>query len=388
MGRPYCSLGVFGCGLALLVASNPVLANTDTGITTIPALDARVQYDGRVVRTDSSVQFDWVGVGARISVQGGTWVTASFRTQPGKRGTRFRVYASDQGFERYPMATVWVAPSPFAPNDAVNVTLFSGFSGNRDIALYNIVPPQYNTGVTSLISFSSDGKFAPAPAPARRMEFVGDSITAATNVERPQGAPSCGDGGLQSDWSQTYEARLCAAFGARCSTIAVGGKCMVRSCGGLQMPDYMPAAMYGDAPRATYAFPRAEAPDAMVINLGTNDYARGAQGAAYDELFARTTLAFMQNATQRYARGDIQFFLPTGPMTSASKNGTLQALQLAKAAGLKATWVDMTQACTALPWDAGNPDGCDGCASHPGVEGHRKMFEAAQPVIAQVMGWI
>ena len=89
------------------------LASALAAPTTISALDARVQYDGRTVRTNETVDFDWVGVGARLRVDGASWVTAQFRTQPGKRGTRFRVYASDQGFGRYPMATVWVAPSPF-----------------------------------------------------------------------------------------------------------------------------------------------------------------------------------------------------------------------------------------------------------------------------------
>lgn len=382
------------CHAVLLCAglASAFLASALAAPTTISALDARVQYDGRTVRTNETVDFDWVGVGARLRVDGASWVTAQFRTQPGKRGTRFRVYASDQGFGRYPMATVWVAPSPFDAQggdaNVVNVTLFTGFSAStRDISLYNIVAPQYNTGVTSFVSFSTDGSFAAPAANARRIEFVGDSITAATNVERPRGAPHCGDGGLQSDWSQTYEALLCAAFDASCSTVAVGGKCMVERCAGLQMPDYYVGSLYADAPRDTFAFPTAAAPDAIVIHLGTNDYAAG-QSSDLDADFASTTLAFMQNATRRWARDDIEFFLPTGPMTGASRNGTMQALALAKSAGLKATWIDMTLACTNLPWDAGNPDGCDGCASHPGVEGHKKMFEAAQPVIAQVMRWL
>jgi hypothetical protein len=34
-----------------------------------------------------------------------------------------------------------------------------------------------------------------------------------------------------------------------------------------------------------------------------------------------------------------------------------------------------------------NSDDCDGCAGHPGVEGHRGMYEAAWPVVGKVMGW-
>jgi hypothetical protein len=71
---------------------------------------------------------------------------------------------------------------------------------------------------------------------SRRIEFIGDSIAAATNVVRPEGmSHGCGDGGYQSDWSQTYEGLLCHRFGASCSTIAVGGKCVMHECGGLQV---------------------------------------------------------------------------------------------------------------------------------------------------------
>ena len=40
--------------------------------------------------------------------------------------------------------------------------------------------------------------------------------------------------GFQADWSQTYSGLLCHRFGAACSTIAYGGKCMMRegNCGG------------------------------------------------------------------------------------------------------------------------------------------------------------
>jgi len=46
----------------------------------------------------------------------------------------------------------------------------------------------------------------------------------------------------------------------------------------------------------------------------------------------------------------------------------------------------MTTACWAAR-QHGNADWCDGCASHPGIEGHRGMYEDAWPVMAQVMGW-
>ena len=179
------------------------------------------------------------------------------------------------------------------------------------------------------------------------------------------------------------------------------------NCGGLQMPDYflatlstgcagVPGASLGGpgSDAQTYKFPSSETPDAMFIDLGTNDVARAmfpkekGGDPAFELRFAQETFAFMCNATELYRKPDIQFFLNAGPMENSTMNGTLQAIEMAKAAGLKATFVDARSACSwARIHQADDPDQCDGCASHPGVEGHRGIYEAAWPVIAQVMNW-
>ena len=104
-------------------------------------------------------------------------------------------------------------------------------------------------------------------------------------------------------------------------------------------------------PAQSYSFPASEAPDALFIDLGTNDIARAeftkAEGGdpAFELRFAQETFAFMRNATVLYKKPDIQFFLNAGPMENATMNGTLQAIAMATAAGLKATFVDARRAC-------------------------------------------
>ena len=117
-------------------------------------------------------------------------------------------------------------------------------------------------GVVTLLSLTSDGVFVPPVLPktmsARRMVFIGDSITAGTNLRRPIGdpaygipiAPSTPISGIMDDYPLTYQAQLCQvltyslrshisiqadsvrwqAFGANCSTIAYGGKGMYKNC--------------------------------------------------------------------------------------------------------------------------------------------------------------
>ena len=249
---------------------------TEGAVTTLAGSDPKVDWAGRTMVEGSAVSFDWLGVSARVQVTGATHVSVTVTSTAVNRGTRLKAYTSDQGFMLSPQVQVWVPPEN-APASSNTSLLWTGSASARIITLENIVDPQYGTGVTTLHSFETDGTFtALAPAAmlgggpkggSRRIEFIGDSITAATNVVRPEGmSKSCGDGGYQSDWSQTYEGLLCHRFGASCSTIAVGGKCVMRECGGLQMPDYFPSLFFHDAPKATYEFDASKwAPDAMFI---------------------------------------------------------------------------------------------------------------------------
>eukprot|EP01048_Picozoa_sp_COSAG05_P003392 COSAG05_NODE_155_length_15704_cov_84.777315_13_plen_165_part_00 len=149
------------------------------------------------------------------------------------------------------------------------------------------------------------------------------------------------------------------------------------NCGGLQMPDYFLSALStgceghpGTAPwpAQTYNFPSNEAPDALFIDLGTNDIARAeftkAEGGdpAFERRFAQETLTFMKNATRLYKKPNIQFFLNSGPMENKTTSGTLQAVALAQAAGLHATFVDTRRACVGGRIHQQNDafDHCDG----------------------------
>ena len=101
------------------------------------------------------------------------------------------VYQYNQGWY-YPESVNWV-------NEASGADALFLAPQPSPIKLASNVPPQYfnkdgSGQVLEVVSFSTDGSFlATTPFP-RALEFVGDSITAATNVHAH---PPCGDGGLQ-----------------------------------------------------------------------------------------------------------------------------------------------------------------------------------------------
>ena len=359
----------------------------------LPADDNLVQWAGRTVpgKDVGSVQFDWLGVSARFSVSNATWVTAVITTEGPAR--RLKAYTSDQGYGFYPLVQFWVAhASP--SNETLLFSIDNKSQGSRTITLVSLA----NTfNVTTVHGFRSDGIFVSDlhPLPSNRnIEFIGDSITAATNLVRPPNAPACADhNSFQSDWSRSYASLLCHQFEASCSTIAVGGKCMMKECGGLQMPDYYHSALISDAPAMTYNFSNGWIPQVVFIDLGTNDE-REIHGLKHKHpngsaLFINETVAFLHSVNQRYSTGNIAFFLAAGPIrnfTARSSRAVPMAVDRAVSQGIDATFVDLTQACPRAR-QHGNANLCDGCSAHPGIQGHYEMAQLAAPVIARKMGW-
>ena len=88
----------------------------------------------------------------------------------------------------------------------------------------------------------------------------------------------------------------------------------------------------------------------------------------------------MVNVTKWYQKPDIKFFAGVGPITLDYLNATTAAVSSAQKLGLNVTLVDM-QACQK------GGGGCQGCASHPGISGHKKMYEMTYDAMKSVMGW-
>lgn len=93
------------------------------------------------------------------------------------------------------------------------------------------------------------------------------------------------------------------------------------------MPDYYLSQFFQDAPKPTHNFSAGWAPDAIFINLGTND--NRVIPKAGPQSFINQSLAFMKNSTLWYNKPDIQFFLSAGPMENTTMNYTVEIVALA-----------------------------------------------------------
>ena len=80
---------------------------------------------------------------------------------------------------------------------------------------------------------------------------------------------------------------------------------------------------------------------------------------------------------------NITFFATLGPMSPAlPAKATVAAIERARGMGYRISLINATTACGITL------TGCsDGCASHPGVIGHRSLADIALPIIKNSLGW-
>ena len=236
---------------------------------------------------------------------------------------------------------------------------------------------------------STDGVLVKTPAPpvSRSLEILGDSLTAGygAGFDLPHSqASTCSGGGITDDQAMTYGALLCSNFSAQCTTEAVSG--ITLNTGQPNLPliwDYELGAMHDwpIADRVTYNASRFQ-PDAVLINLGENDWGGGKCGATSGcpAKFQAAYVDFVNHISSVYAETgkiNITFFLTIGPHEHNQSSAIIPAVAQLQTSGVNAVFLNATV-----------PDyGTIGCGGHPGITIHQASFERAQPVIAAAMGW-
>jgi len=221
----------------------------------------------------------------------------------------------------------------------------------------------------SISSFSTDGRFGGAPAQRqRRLQIIGDSITAGNQISNEC---SC----CKPDHSGTYGALLCEYFDANCTTLAISGKGLYTNCcdEDVTMSVLYQRSIVGD-PMSLYDN-NDFIPDAVLLNLGTNDQNKWDGSGAWIEDFTAAYADFLVNLTVAHGNPRLPIFCGVGPITSVYELWVFDAMNRARARGVSSLHYL-------------NFSGCkiDGCR-HPGWTGQRMMFDVAKLTVGGVLGW-
>lgn len=334
------------------------------------------RWVGRVDASDpGAVRLAWQGAGFVATVAGPT-IAVQLETS-GSSEVYFQPVVDGTVGERFE-----VAPGP-----AVDVTLASGLAdGDHVVELYRETEGAY--GVSTFLGFT-EGTLRGAPSGSGRLiEVVGDSISAGYgnlgSEPHPNWVadPACHWTAENSSWFATYAAVAGRALDAEVSTIARSGWGMFRDFGGgsnVLSSVYENALGTGDP--MPWSFERK--PAVVVINLGTNDWAAGDPGVAYETAY----VDFI--ATVRGHYPDAFIFLTIGSMTGQPQLGEVNT----RLANVVATVSDATGDDKLVAFDLGTqnlgPDGSvpTGCDWHPNVADHERMAGILQARLSESLGW-
>ena len=216
-----------------------------------------------------------------------------------------------------------------------------------------------------------------APVPTRRLEVIGDSISAGYGNE---GALPCMFEAKTENQYLTYAAIAARALQADLHSEAWSGIGMLRNNGG-ETTGTMPERYARTLPeRADSVWDFSKyVPHAVVINLATNDFAKGDPGAP----FQSTYLKFVADLRGHYPAA--RFFLAVGTMLSGPDYAkTVTYLKAVIAA--RAAVGDSNLTLLELGSQDGQADGL-GCDYHPSLKTHQKMADKLVAALKADLGW-
>jgi hypothetical protein len=377
-----------------LIFATILVAFATAAETFIPANDSRVQWVGRTQRNaNGTISFDWEGVSAYLTLQQTSYVKLVAYTETRTKLVTIETNSSEviNGVKASNNYVISIQYVDVITGPAVNNTYYvaTGLDNTQTyiIRVFNDLEPQfhglvgqgYGQGLTTFVGFLIDGELmTPAPRPTRRLEWVGDSLTAGFGSMGTSG-PSIPCPANQYTTSNyfSYSRIIGDHFNADSSIIAYSGKGMYENCcdNGETMPGYFKQTTV--APPAS-PWDYVWAPDALLINLGTNDFGKYNGTQVWLTAFEDTYINFVTDVVfDYYSTPSLPVFLVQGPFNNTLLYSSLMSIQASLvAAGVKVTYLSvMTE---------GDVSGCQG---HPSQVDHAAMANLAIPAIQSVMGW-
>lgn len=325
-----------------------------------------VRFVGRIDTSDpSAARFAWSGSG----------FVARFN------GTSLAIRMG--GGQEYTVLVDGVVGPKFVPSGGSFDLVAHGLSsGVHEVELYRRT--EAHLGESSLLGLhAGDGELLePPPAPARRFELVGDSISCGYGNEGAD--QTCGFTPQTENHYQSYGALAARAVGAELVTVAWSGKGVVCNYGDESDSCTDPLPTYYDRtlperPQSRWDFSSFQ-PHAVVVNLGTNDFSTDRDPtpvefeAAYVALLARI----------RAAHPSAVILCTIGPMLFGEDLATARAA-IARAVQARVAAGDATvKVFEFAPTDPANGYGCDW---HPSLRTHQVMADTLTAALRTELGW-
>ena len=319
---------------------------------------AGVRIVGRTAPgTNGAVRFSWSGVTINAHFSG---TQVSMDLNDGSNKNRFTVVI-DGG----------AAKTVTSPTGQASLQLATGLTnGQHDLLIWRNT--EASTGVTQFTGLSNFGSggglLAPKPSPDRRIEMIGDSLTAGAGVEGNAACP----GGINAFTNNylAYGSIAARAVGADVVTIAWSGIGVFRnSDGGTTnvMPTRYPFSIPND--NTLWDFTK-YLPQVVVLNLGTNDFGPGDPGTDYETAYVN----FIKTVRSKYPAANFILIDMYGGVRLTRINTVVSTLKSGGDNKVEALSVSMAQNNL-------------GCGMHPNVAGQAAMGAVLTTRLKSLMNW-
>ena len=245
----------------MIAGSEPHAAGGGPG--PVPADSPNAVYEGRfAVDASGAVRLGFPGVVAHLRFRG----TALSLTADASNGDSMFDVSIDGG-----------QPTLLRlQKGTATYSLFSGPGGEHALELTRRNESWRGTCALSGYLPGADGVLLPpAPLPARKLMFIGDSVTCGELTAWSAGGDP--KDGINSDARISYGMILARRLSAQCHLVSYGGKGLIRDWQGIRTgtnaPQFYERALPDDP--STHWPPGSYVPDAIGIQLGTNDFSSG-----------------------------------------------------------------------------------------------------------------
>ncbi|KJE92133.1 hypothetical protein CAOG_03151 [Capsaspora owczarzaki ATCC 30864] len=318
-----------------------------------------------------AVRFDWSGIEIRTQVTGVTSLSVLLADS----GNQYNVLVNNLNVSRIntqatasPVA--YLAVNQLNPAQTYAIRIQKRTEASDGIATFTgfVLQNDLDDSEPQLLPYKAVN--------TRKLVFYGDSITCGYGIDGNTPCPWSYD---TQDVYATYEGVISREFNADVYIQAWSGRGVIRNYGeegfysaNGTVPSYLLQSVAND-PTSTWNFTRFT-PDAVVINLGTNDVSDpvyrppdGSFLAAYTNYIAKIRDVF--NAPK------LPVFLVCGPMASGTI--CIDVLTLVET-GDNLYYIDMENIMSPADY---------GCNGHPNISGHGKMALVAIAKMSVVMNW-
>ncbi|KAL7773421.1 hypothetical protein CFE70_003385 [Pyrenophora teres f. teres 0-1] len=224
--------------------------------------------------------------------------------------------------------------------------------------------------------------------PSGRSNSSADSITVGYGLD---GTFPCTNNAAVENNPSTYAALAATAVNADYDIIAWSGIGLTRNyiSSTPDPSDIMPQrwTRYGALdPRGSYTFPTSATPDAVVINLGTNDfgYQAGIRDPIVPSNFTAAMVSFVKTIQGHYPKAT--FFLLTSPMLGDGYPANQMQKTVQKGALEEAKKVLVGKAKVVVV-DIPTQGSVVGCDYHPNAQTHKEEAVILEAALKTGMGW-